>query len=108
MSIPSLSPSTTSVQYVLELDGPRLKTQRDKILDLMISVDKWLTLEEISRSTGYGQASISAQLRHLQNLTGGYKGPAYLLSKQRRGEPRRGLWEYRLTPQQDALPWRQS
>ena len=97
-----------SVQYVLDLDGPRLKDQRGKILDLMLKTDRWLTLEEIHRATGYGAASISAQLRHLRNRTGGYTGPAYAVAKQRRGEPGRGIWEYRLTRLQDALPWSQS
>ena len=95
-------------QYVLELDGKRLKHQRDKILDLMLHANRWLTLEEISRSTGAGQASVSAQLRHLRNRTGGYTGPAYVLDTRRRGAPSRGCWEYLLVEKQDALPWGQS
>jgi hypothetical protein len=41
--------------------------QRDVLRDVMLVATKCgsgLTLRELSRSTGYGEASISAQLRH--------------------------------------------
>ena len=78
------------------------RTQREMIRDAMLAAaksEKWLTLSELARLTGYGEASISAQLRHLRKSQYG----GYLLAKRCRGEGRvdgagRGpLWEYRLS-----------
>lgn len=44
-------------------------TQREVICDVMRSAaecNTWLTLRELARLTRYGEASISAQLRHLR------------------------------------------
>jgi len=46
-----------------------LKRQRDVLCDVMLSAgacETWLKLVELSRVTHYGEASISAQLRHLR------------------------------------------
>jgi hypothetical protein len=45
------------------------RTQRDVLCDVMLSAaqcETWLTLQELSLLTHYGEASISAQLRHLR------------------------------------------
>ncbi len=62
----------------------------------------WLTLRELSRLTRYGEASISAQLRHLRKPECG----AYLVEKQRRraeealrSNEEGPVWEYRLRRQ---------
>ena len=59
-----------------EYDARRLRSQRDVIRDVMLSAaecDTWLTLGELRALTHYGEASISAQLRHLRKLeNGGY------------------------------------
>jgi hypothetical protein len=52
----------------------------------------WLTLREIAAITRFGEASISAQLRHLRKAQFG----GYVVEKRRRGEPSRGIWEYRV------------
>ena len=52
----------------------------------------WLTLREISDLTNYGEASISAQLRHLRKPHFG----AYVVVKRRRGPVTNGAWEYRI------------
>src|SRR3989442_12135692 len=47
----------------------RLRTQLETIREVMLSAaqrDSWLTLREIAAITHYGEASISAQLRHLR------------------------------------------
>jgi hypothetical protein len=53
------------------------KTQVEVIRDVMLSAsdcDTWLTLHEIAELTRFGEASISAQLRHLRKATfGGYR-----------------------------------
>lgn len=45
------------------------QTQREVIRDVMLAAGRfqvWLTLRHLARLTGYGEASISAQLRHLR------------------------------------------
>jgi hypothetical protein len=46
-------------------------TQRDILPDVMLAAGKygaWMTLRELARLTRYGEASISAQPRHLRRL----------------------------------------
>ena len=79
-----------------------LATQREVLRDVMLAAAKygvWMTLSELSRLTRYGEASISAQLRHLRSAQHG----GFLLEKRlRRGEIVRDekhfvVWEYRLS-----------
>jgi predicted transcriptional regulator len=73
------------------LDDTRLTKQIDGIFNLMRD-KKWRTLQEIELSTGYPQASISAQLRHLRKKRFG----GHIVNKQSRGERITGLFEYQL------------
>ena len=94
--------------------GPRAgrRTQQEILRDVMLSAGEcathsgdrgqaWLTLEELARLTQFGEASISAQLRHLRKpWYGGYE-----VEKRRREaeswarpEQAGALWEYRLRP----------
>jgi len=88
-----------------EYDARRLRSQRDIIRDVMVSAadcDTWLTLGELRAITRYGEASISAQLRHLRKAeNGGYE----IVKRHREGAtPMRpgadgrgeGVWEYRI------------
>jgi len=90
---------TFGPDYDVDLDGPRVRRQMDVIRELMLSRWRsgapWLTLSEIERATGYPQNSISAQLRHLRKARFG----SYDVTKRRRGEPKAGLWEYRVRPE---------
>ena len=52
----------------------------------------WMTLRELADLTCYGEASISAQLRHLRKLRFG----GYVVAKRRRGPAADGIWEYRI------------
>ena len=71
-------------------DKARLTGQIAAIHALMED-GEWRTLREIADFTGYGEASISAQLRNLR------KAPhAMTIEKRPRGERSAGLWEYRL------------
>lgn len=80
-----------------------LKRQRDVLCDVMLSAgecETWLTLVELSRLTHYGEASISAQLRHLRKPQYG----GFFVGKRRRrveeilrGEEFGPIWEYRLS-----------
>lgn len=80
----------TGSDYVPALDAYRLMKQHEAIRDLMLD-GRWRTLGEIELKTGYPQASISAQLRHLRKAHFG----GYTVLKQRR-EPWNGLFEYQV------------
>jgi hypothetical protein len=81
-----------------------MRTQLEVVRDVMQSAadcDAWLTLTEISRITRYGEASISAQLRHLRKSAHG----GFRVEKRRRGGEETavrayvsapGKWEYRI------------
>jgi len=90
-----------------EYDARRLRSQREIIRDVMVSAadcETWLTLGELRALTRYGEASISAQLRHLRKAEyGGYE-----VVKRHRDGGRLGgragvdgrgevVWEYRIT-----------
>lgn len=84
-----------------------LPTQREVIRDVMLAGKKfgaWLTLKEIARLTGYGEASISAQLRHLRKPQYG----RFVLRKRCREELngrdgwRGPVWEYMLSRSRDS------
>jgi hypothetical protein len=88
-----------------EYDARRLRSQREIIRDVMLSAadcDTWLTLGELRALTRYGEASISAQLRHLRKLeNGGYdvaKRHREDAAPSRSGTDGRGecVWEYRV------------
>ena len=53
---------------------------------------EWLTLIELHKLTGDPVSSISAQIRHLRKPEHGF----HTIEKRRRGESRRGLFEYKL------------
>jgi len=74
-----------------EHDDKRLKGQILRVYNCMKD-SKWRTLREISDITGDGEASISAQLRHLRKDRFG----GHTVNKQSRGERDNGLWEYQL------------
>jgi hypothetical protein len=57
-----------------EYDARRLRSQRELIRDVMLAAadcGTWLTLGELRALTCYGEASISAQLRHLRKTENG-------------------------------------
>ena len=70
-------------------DRARLTKQRETILAYMLD-GQWRTLSEISAALHYGEASISAQLRHLTRVEHG----GWIKTKRYIGN---GLFEYRMT-----------
>ena len=76
--------------YNERLDGERIRKQHEVIRDLTLGFE-WWTLHEISERTGYPEASISAQLRHLRKKRFG----GYTVNKRRR-EEEGGTWEYQV------------
>lgn len=83
--------------YEPRADNDRLTGQLFRVFKLMRD-GGWRTLREIADTTGDPEASISAQLRHLKKPHFGGHG----LEKRIRGERTRGLYEYRLTVNQEA------
>ena len=85
--------STYGPAYDPALDRERLAHQMDRIRGWMLlasEAGKWKTLREIEEMTGYPQASISAQLRHLRKSAFG----GYIVRKRRRDQADKGIWEY--------------
>lgn len=70
-------------------DHARLERQMDKIREYMLGHGEWRTLGEIEQATGYPQASISAQLRHLRKPQFG----CWEVARRRRHEDG-GTYEY--------------
>lgn len=62
-----------------------------RVLSLM-SDGKWRTLSEIHEAVGGTEASVSARLRDLRKPKFG----GYTVLRRRVGDPRRGMWEYKL------------
>lgn len=89
----STSPSFGGETYDPALDQDRLSKQLGRVYDAMRG-GAWLTLEEIAAKTGDREAGISARIRDLRKSRHG----AYTVNKRRRGDPKLGLWEYRLVP----------
>lgn len=83
-------------------------TQLGTIRDLMLEAAArgvWLTLTEIAEPTEFGEASISAQLRHLRKARHG----RYRVEKRRRfgeseGGGRAWLWEYQVSSPIQVFP----
>lgn len=79
-----------------DLDGLRLTNQLERVKWLMLD-GKWRTLREIEIETGDPQASISTRLRDLRKPRFG----SFIIERRRRGEPKQGLFEYRLLTEED-------
>lgn len=82
--------STFGPAYEEPIDSERIQTQQEVIRDLCLD-GQWRSLGEIAHVTGYPEASISAQLRHLRKEQFG----GFILDRRRR-EPWAGLFEYAL------------
>ena len=82
--------------YQREFDLTRLNRQAREVWRVM-SDSKWHTLYEISEECEEPEASISARLRDFRKEKFG----AHKVERQRRGESKRGLFEYRLTPAEE-------
>ncbi len=78
--------------YQPELDAPRLHSELERVRELMRD-GQWRSLYEIKVAIGGGsEAGISARLRDLRKQEFG----GHIVERRRRGNPKAGLWEYRL------------
>ena len=82
-------PTTAGATYCATLDAARLNRQQAEVFALMRD-GTWRTLAEISRATANPEASVSARLRDFRRL-------GMTVERRRRGDPRAGLHEYRLS-----------
>ena len=85
------NPDYDGSNYIRDLDRVRLAGQMKSIF-LVMRDSEWRTLNEIAMITGFGEASISAQLRNLRKEKFG----SHIVDKRRRGDKEKGLWEYGL------------
>ena len=76
--------------YSPELDLARLSSQLERVKAVMLS-GNWYTLQELQRLCGGSEAGISARLRDLRK-----KHHGFIIERERRGDPKRGLHHYRL------------
>jgi hypothetical protein len=89
LTILDQTPHFDGPEYTPALDHSRLTKQHEIIRDLMLD-GVWRTLGEIAAQTGFPEASISAQLRHLRKVRFG----AHAVNKRRRELA--GLYEYQV------------
>lgn len=80
------------ITYDRKLDYQRLSGQLKRVFSVMVT-GGWRTLSEIARETGdQSEAAISARLRDLRKTKFG----SFEVERRRRGDAKKGLWEYRL------------
>lgn len=82
--------------YQAELDLERLASSLDRVKALMRD-GRWRSLSEIAQRCGCSEAGASARLRDLRKPRFG----RYTVERRRRGDPKAGLWEYRLLTKGD-------
>jgi hypothetical protein len=95
--------------YDQQVDGPRLTSATMRVWNFCTKGARFHTLSEISRATLVPEASVSAMLRAFTRDEFG----AHTKTRRRRGDPRRGAWEYQIaqnpstfTPQDRKQPGR--
>jgi hypothetical protein len=85
--------STWGLPFCAPLDAKRVATLLGRVRAFMLG-NGWKTLGEIAQALGRGsEAGISARLRDLRKEQ---PGCGLRVEKRRRGDPARGLWEYRV------------
>ena len=83
-----LIPQFDGATFQTERDGERLRSQLQRVRDLMID-GQWRTLQQIARQVGGSEAGVSARLRDLRKpRNGGYTVERKYIAD--------GLYEYRL------------
>lgn len=81
--------------YNPTLDETRLTTLFEDVRDHMLSHGEYRTYAEIHQAIKRGtEASISARLRDCRKPENG----GYTVNGRRRGDPKRGLWEFQVLP----------
>lgn len=81
------------VTFSPEYDAQRLTRQLDRVRALMLD-GQWRTLSAIAVAVQGSEAGVSARLRDLRRHEYG----GYVIDRRRVGDPRRGLFHYRMAP----------
>lgn len=89
---PKSLPLFDGVTFEPRFDLQRLGVQLRRVVVLMAD-GHWRTLREISDAVGAPEASCSARLRDCRKQ----KFLGATVDRRRRGDPKRGVFEYRLT-----------
>lgn len=84
-------PTPRGETFIPTIDGKRLGKQMQAVYDLMLD-GQWWTLPELAAAIGGLTTALSARIRDIKKIKGGPNE----YEKRRRGEGKRGLWEYRL------------
>ncbi len=94
-----MEPDFDGNTYEPNFDATRLRGEMARVYNIMLD-QQWRTLSEINlaiQHSFYGQhdpeASISARLRDLRKARFG----SHTVERRRRGDPKRGLFEYRVS-----------
>jgi hypothetical protein len=88
---PALDADHDGETYEQGVDRVRLNAQLQRVFDLMKD-GEWRTLSDIYRATGDPEASVSARLRDLRKAKFG----GFSVERRREGDPRDGIYLYRL------------
>ena len=82
--------------YEPEHDEARLTSQLERVRQLM-SDGRWRTLAHIAQLVHGSEAGVSARIRDLRKIQHG----GYVIERQRHGDPRKGIWLYRMAPAEE-------
>lgn len=75
--------------YEAKHDEKRLTSQLERVREALLTGGRY-TLEELKAKCGGSEAGVSARIRDLRKTQFG----GYDVQSGRRGDPKRGLWEY--------------
>ncbi len=78
--------------YDAAKDGPRLRTQLERVKNVLVTTRLWFTLSELTSHCGGSEAGVSARIRDLRKSKHG----AHTVERRRRKGL--GTWEYRVVP----------
>ncbi len=87
------------------LDYQRLDTQLARVFQFLHSLARadrrtsnptWTTLATLASASRGSESAVSARIRDLRKPKFG----GYTIHKRRKGDPNRGLWEYRMEPEE--------
>lgn len=77
--------------YDPKFDRDRMENLLGRVWDALAGF-RWWTLAELKTECGGSEAGVSARIRDLRKPRFG----GHIVERRRRGDPSRGLWEYRL------------
>lgn len=101
-TLPDPVPEPEGATYEPDLDRARLGDQALRVWSVMRD-GEWRTLAELAAAAHAPEASASARLRDFRKPAGGCQ----VVERRRRGDPGRGVFEYRLVrrpPEVDPQP----